>query len=917
MNARSIKNKTDQIELILKSSKLRIHIIIVSETWLRPGEEKFVNIPDYNACYVSRDKHGGGVGIFIDKMIPFKMIKEHNSDLSMLTVNIVNVKLNVTVVYRPPDYKMNDFLQQYENFLESVSGSKNIVIGDFNLDLLKNTDATLRYREIYRTYDYHILNETMPTRMSNNPSLIDHVASNFESNDELSLMDHSISDHRLQVLGLPKPKQPYRKAEKKYKVFQNIDYPEARKQLVRLTQNLHQFTDPTTLYDRLEEIFINNRHVQVKEVYRVVGKEWISQKSLLLMKKRDRYYKKLKKQGTDYYKRKHEEYSGKVKKQIKYEKKSYYKAEFGRSLGDAKKTWRTVNRIIHNKSQASHSSVPSLKENGALLTEPKDISNSFNHFFINVGQDLSGGIQHIPVNRLDSVRDSLFFSPVTAIEVENIISLMDKNKACGVDSITVDSVQHLKTEVSIILTKLINLSLQDGVVPDKLKIARVKPLFKKGDCELSSNYRPVSVLPIFSKVLEVCVNGRLQSFLVRNDFLYGGQYGFCRGRDTETAVLDLISDLQMKMDRGLACSLVSLDLQKAFDTVDHDIMLVRLGEAGIRGVPYHWFKNYLLNRKQYVSVNNVNSSLETIRCGVPQGSVLGPTLFLIYINSIGKLSLRGNIKLYADDTTLVYYGTDVEMIKSDICNDLSQVSTWLKSHKLTANVEKSSYMFLSRKNLNGVQHNILFENQQLQNTSVIKYVGLLIDSTLSWSAHIDHIRKKIAPFVGLLFKVGYLLTKKLRKQLYYAHIYSHLHYLISVWGTAANCILNPLRVLQNKSIKNVFKLPLRYHTEQLYKMSKFLNINQIYRFKTILYIYYISKKYKGSNISFVNVPNIHNYHTRQVNDIYLTRVRSNIGLNSIYHRGVKLYNDLPLSLRSITKPVLFKGRLREFILNLI
>lgn len=913
VNARSLRDKTDQLEVILKSLKIQVQIIVISETWLKPGEEKFYNIPDYNACYVSRDKHGGGVGILIRKSLLFKITKEHNSELSMLTVSIVKHNLSITALYRPPNYDMRAFLEEFENFLESTTSSRNIILGDFNLDLLKNGNNVNNYREIYESYNYHFINEAMPTRMSSRPSLIDHVAANFTGDSKLVLIDHCLSDHRLQLLCLPKPSQSYGKPEKKYKVYQNLNYLTAQDKLTELIKDLDQYTDPVLLYEKLEEVFISCRYVQVKEVCEVAGKEWINQKIIALVKKRDYYFKRLRKHDTEYYKRKHKEYSVKVKKQVKFEKKRYYGAEFKKNLENERRTWNTVNRILHNR-ERTEQIIPTLKKNGTTLTHSVEISNAFNDFFVSVGPDLSKMIKHIPVNRFNGVKDSFFLTPVLPVEVENIISAMDRNKACGADNITIESVQRLKTECSIILVKIINLSFQSGTIPDKLKVARVKPLFKQGDYEVASNYRPVSVLPVLSRILEICVNTRLQSFLDKINFLYEGQYGFCKDRDTETAVIDLISDIQVRIDGGYVCSLVSLDLRKAFDTVDHDILLIRLEEAGIRGTPYLWFKNYLQNRRQFVNVNNASSNLQPIRCGVPQGSVLGPTLFLIYINSIGRLSLRGRVKLYADDTTLVYYGRSVEAIKSDISRDLSMISLWLGTHKLTANVEKSSYMFLGKKNLNNKCHDILFENQLLRNSSVISYVGLFIDSTLSWTAHVKHIRRKIAPFVGIMYKVGYLLTVKLRKQLYYAHIYSHLHYLASVWGTAANYILNSLRTLQNRAIKNVFRLPLRYPTKNLYNMSRFLNITQIYSYKIMLYIHHILNNNKKSIIKFINVQDIHNHHTRRRNDIYLPQVKTSLGLRSIYHRGVKLFNSLPVCIRNTGRQHVFKRELKKFVL---
>lgn len=473
--------------------------------------------------------------------------------------------------------------------------------------------------------------------------------------------------------------------------------------------------------------------------------------------------------------------------------------------------------------------------------------------------------------------------------------------------------QKLKHESAVILTKLMDLSFETGVVPSKLKIAKVLPLLKDGDKKEVSNYRPVSVLPVLSKIVEICVNQRLQVFLNSNNLLSKSQYGFCRDRDTETAVIDLISDIQLKIDSGQICALVSLDLQKAFDTVDHGILLVKLEQAGVRGMPLLWFRSYLANRRQMVSINGVESSLRDVKCGVPQGSVLGPTLFLMYVNSICKLNLGGSVKLYADDTTIVYCGKDPNFIRADIARDLGIVNDWLMSHKLTLNIKKSSYMLLSKRNLNNNQ-NIMFGTQSLMNTCAVKYLGLIMDSTLSWANHIERVRRKIAPFIGVLYRVGYLLGLAIRKKLYYAHIYSHLHYLISVWGTAGRSLLKPLQTLQNRAIKNIYRLPMRFPTHQLYCSKKMFNLENIYIFKILLSTHYIVMKNKRSLIQFVNVSEVHNHQTRQRHNLYLPKIKSNTGQKSIFHDGVKLYNRLPQYLKSIPSKISFRKRLKQYIM---
>ena len=415
--------------------------------------------------------------------------------------------------------------------------------------------------------------------------------------------------------------------------------------------------------------------------------------------------------------------------------------------------------------------------------------------------------------------------------------------------------------------------------------------------------------------MEKIMNHRLLNFLSKSRFFYPNQYGFRKNSNTETAVLDIISDIQIELDKNNICGIISLDLCKAFDTVNHRLLLNKMHDIGIRGNAYNWFKDYLTNRYQFVHTNNQQSSYKKNICGVPQGSVLAPSLFLIYINSICSLKLKGILRLFADDTTLFFYGKDPSEIRKNMLHDLKIIYDWLKFNKLSLNISKSSFMYISKQTIKNKKDPIILDGKEIKYNNCIKFLGIHIDENLSWNLHITKIKEKIISYIGIISKLRHYLPLKYLKSIYFSFIYSHLQYLASVWATACDSHLNQLKVLQNKAIKFMFKLPYLEPTINLYTPRNLLDIANLYKYKICCYIFCVIHKTRHSNIKFINNNSIHYHNTRQINNLYLINVKSNYGKKSVYFKGIQTYNSLPEELKSTTNINKFKIKLKQFLLN--
>ena len=425
-------------------------------------------------------------------------------------------------------------------------------------------------------------------------------------------------------------------------------------------------------------------------------------------------------------------------------------------------------------------------------------------------------------------------------------------------------------------------------------------------------------MPAIGKLFEKLLATRIINFFVKYELFSPAQFGFRAGYATEYAIADIYEKLIYNLDKGTNSCTIFLNLAKAFDSVSHEILLRKMHHYGIRGKPLELFRSYLNSRRQYVKLNGIKSSLIEIKFGVPQGSILGPLLFLIFINDLPDAT-NFFIKLFADDTFLCTQNDDFMSMEGEVNIELEKVFIWLASNKLTLNTDKSKYMILSKQrdipNLS-----IKMNGVALKSCDSYKYLGVVIDKDLGWGPHIDYISKKISKACGALAKLRYCVSLDMLKSVYHALIHSYLRYGILVWGTAPQTTLDPLRVLVNKSIRIIAKLPFgRVQLDPIFKELKFLKLHNIHKLETGKFIFKEKKGLLptriGNNFEVTSNEIPHDHFVRHERSPRLIS-NSRTGEKSVQFNAMQIWNNISSELKSIESFNVFKRTYKKYLIDL-
>ena len=604
-------------------------------------------------------------------------------------------------------------------------------------------------------------------------------------------------------------------------------------------------------------------------------------------------------------------------------KREYFSDKITQFQGDLKKTWKTINQVINKKSNTTI--VPMLTVDGQTIRDNKAIASSMNEYFCSIGNKLSEKIPN-KANPLlsgeypfETPPLSFSFSAIMTDILSSTLNKMKTSHGSGHDGIASFYLKIAMPVVGGSLCDLFNKSLFAGKFPEDWKIARIAPIFKSGAKDDRSNYRPISVLPFMSRLFEKLIFNQFYEYLDANKSLYEHQSGFRLLHSVATALLASTNDWYLNIDKGKYTGLIFIDLKKAFDTVDHKILLKKLKMYGVTGLEHDWFTSYLDNRKQFCRVDGTSSGVRGINCGVPQGSCLGPLLFLIYINDLPFSLQKCHVSMYADDTAISLSSKSIDDLQNDLNLDLLNLQDWLHANKLSLNVVKTQSLIIGSgpsirmiKNQPDAPPSFSIGDQDIEMITNTRYLGVQIDSKLNWGKHIDTIKTKANRALGLIKYSKKYLPSDILNKMYRGIVEPHLSYCCSVWGCCSESKLDVLQKIQNRAARIVTSSPYDASAAPIIQNLGWPTISDLIRKETATLTYkslnslapdYLSKLFAKCS------DDRERFLRSSETDLKIPLLKTINGQKAFSYRGPKLWNSLERATKLAPSLKTFKEQL--------
>ena len=918
LNIQHISNKHDELKYILGNQD--VDIMGLTETFLNKNYPS--NLIEINGFHHERkdrvERHGGGILAYIKNGTKYKRRKDLESDnIEALWIELQNdfrKKILLSFIYRPPN-SCTDWIELFENMVEKCSyeGKELVLLGDFNIDFPYDT-TNLKWSHCIDNLGLTQMVQE-PTRVSSNSSTtIDHVyVSEVSLIKKVTVPKIGISDHYPICACINAQSKRQKNGQHitiKYRNMKKFDVDKFLGDLSKVPfSEISALSNPSDMVASFNKLFLNilDKHAPLieKRVKHYNQPQWMNDEVMTAISKRDKF----KAQGNfDQYKF----WKRKANLTKINAKKSYFTKNLKENKCNPKQMWKFINELNPKSKKPAPESVSEVKKPDR---KSSNVADTFNSYFSSIPHKLlSENHFQLPYNSINlddyvktkmPLENSFDIPLVSNYFVHKFLSSLDVNKACGLDEISPKYLKMSANVVSPIITSIINQSILSGIFPSQWKESKITPLHKGGEPGDLNNYRPISILSTLSKVLERHVHDTLYQYFSDWNLFHVFQSGFRPKHSCQTALTKMMDTWLSAINDHKIIGVIFLDFRKAFDVVNHEILLKKLETYGLGSCSLKWFSSYLSDRYQKVSIGPSLSGPEHTYVGVPQGSILGPLLFLIFINDL-FLVIKNDIDFFADDSTISLAGHKLSTIESSLQNDLKNIEKWCQVNKMIINVEKTKAMVISTKqkqtrSIENFNLNLFLNDSKLKLVTEQKLLGILVTNTLNWNEHVNHVCKKISKGIFALKKLKLYMDLKTRNLFFNAYILPHFDYCNTIWGHSSSEIQTRMLKLQKKAARYILDVDYSHPSRGLFKTLKWLPFLNRVQFNTAILMYKSvngqSPIYLKNMFQFCSDQHGHLTRSNTSHNLVPPPIKIELFKHSFTYQGIVLWNSLSLNMK--------------------